>query len=118
MFANRMRSLLPKINRISGGLLVLAAVYLVLYGWFQKDPLNNGNGVIDYVEGIQADVVNYINNDLGAERAGLIMLLVVGVLAASAFTWKFLSNRSSASGSGSEPEADVEIDAEVTELVG
>ena len=116
--ANRMRSLLPKINRISGGLLVLAAVYLVLYGWFQKDPLNNGNGVIDYVEGIQADVVNYINNDLGAERAGLIMLLVVGVLAASAFTWKFLSNRSSASGSGSEPEADVEIDAEVTELVG
>ena len=116
--ANRMRSLLPKINRISGGLLVLAAVYLVLYGWFQKDPLNNGNGVIDYVEGIQADVVNYINNDLGAERAGLIMLLVVGVLAASAFTWKFLSNRSSGAGSDSEPEADVEIDAEVTELVG
>ncbi|MGI9606974.1 MAG: cytochrome c biogenesis CcdA family protein [Acidimicrobiales bacterium] len=91
--ANRMRSLLPKINRISGGLLLVAGVYLVLYGQFQRDPINNGNSIIDWVEGIQADVVNFINNDLGAERAGLVMLVVIGVLATAAVVWKQLSKR-------------------------
>ncbi len=86
--ANKMRTLLPLINRISGVLLVLAGVYLAFYGWFQKDPLNNGNGVVDFVEGIQADVVNFINNDLGAERAGLIMLGLAVLVSVAAFVWK------------------------------
>lgn len=89
--ANKMRSLLPVINRISGVLLVLAGVYLAFYGWFQKDPLNNGNGVVDFVEGIQADVVNFINNDLGAERAGLIMLGLAVLVSVAAFVWKKIS---------------------------
>jgi len=88
--ANKMRSLLPLINRISGGLLLLAGVYLVLYGWFQKDPLNNGNGVVDFVEGIQGDVVNWING-LGAERVGLILLGLAVVFAVAAMTWRKLS---------------------------
>lgn len=90
--ANKMRSLLPVINRISGVLLVLAGIYLVFYGWFQKDPINNGNGVVDFVEGIQADVVNWINNDLGAERAGLIMLGLAVVITVSAVMWKRMNN--------------------------
>lgn len=89
--ANKMRSLLPVINRISGVLLVLAGVYLAFYGWFQKDPLNNGNGVVDFVEGIQADVVNFINNDLGAERAGLIMLGLAVLVSVAAFVWRKIS---------------------------
>lgn len=88
--ANKMRSLLPLINKISGVLLVLAGVYLVFYGWFQKDPINNGNGVVDLVEGIQADVVNWINNDLGAERAGLIMLGIAAVITVAAISWRRL----------------------------
>ncbi len=90
--ANKMRSLLPVINRISGVLLVLAGVYLAFYGWFQKDPLNNGNGVVDFVEGIQADVVNFINNDLGAERAGLIMLGLAVLVSVAAFVWRKISD--------------------------
>jgi cytochrome c biogenesis protein CcdA len=89
--ANKMRSLLPKINRASGVLLVLAGVYLVSYGWFQKDPLNNGNVLIDWVEGVQASVVNWINNDLGAERAGLIMLITAVIIGAGAAIWRYQS---------------------------
>lgn len=88
--ANKMRSLLPLINRISGGLLLVAGIYLVFYGWFQKDPLNNSNPFVEFVEGMQADVVNFINNDLGAERAGLIMLGAAIVLGVAAYAWKRL----------------------------
>ncbi len=88
--ANKMRSLLPLINKISGVLLVLAGIYLAFYGWFQKDPLNNGNGVVDFVEGIQGDVVNWINS-LGAERLGLIMLGLAVLFAVSAVVWRKLN---------------------------
>lgn len=91
--ANKMRSLLPKINRISGILLLFAGVYLVLYGWFQRDPINNSNGFIEAVEGVQADLVNWINNDLGSERAGIIMLGLAVVIGVSAFIWRRISNQ-------------------------
>lgn len=109
--ANKMRSLLPVINKISGVLLILAGVYLAFYGWFQKDPINNGNGVVDFVEGIQADVVNWINNDLKAERAGLIMLGLAVLFAVSAMAWKRMSG-----GDGSLAEATSSDDAELAEV--
>lgn len=113
--ANKMRSLLPVINRISGVLLVLAGVYLAFYGWFQKDPLNNGNGVVDFVEGIQADVVNFINNDLGAERAGLIMLGLAVVVSVAAFVWKKI-NGDDDGPSAESPESTEADTAEMAEV--
>jgi cytochrome c biogenesis protein CcdA len=109
--ANKMRSLLPIINRASGVLLVLAGVYLVAYGWFQKDPLQNSNGLVEWVEGIQADVVNFINNDLGAERAGLIMLGTAVVIGVGAFVWK----RMNGSDVESEASNDTSIDSDDTD---
>ena len=113
--ASKMRSLLPVINRVSGVLLVLAGVYLAFYGWFQKDPLNNGSGVVDFVEGIQADVVNWINNDIGAERAGLSMLglAIVGVVAALA--WKKLSGDDEGPSSDDTPSLETDT-AELAEV--
>lgn len=111
--ANKMRSLLPIINRISGVLLVLAGVYLVGYGWFQKDPINNGNGAVDYVESIQADVVNWINNELGAERAGLIMLGVAGLLAVGAMAWKRIGGPGPDENVDLAPHIAPEIDDEI-----
>jgi cytochrome c biogenesis protein CcdA len=89
--ANKMRSLLPKINRASGVLLVLAGIYLVSYGWFEKDPLNNSNFIIDGAEGIQSSIVNWISNDLGAERAGLAMLVAIAVIGVGAALWRYQS---------------------------
>jgi cytochrome c-type biogenesis protein len=102
--ATKMRSLLPIINKASGVLLVLAGVYLAFYGWFQKDPINNGNGVVDFVEGIQADVVNWINAQ-GTERVGLILLGAAAVLAGSALAWKRLSGSDSSGGDDASPVA-------------
>lgn len=107
--ANRMRSLLPRINRISGSLLVLAGFYLVSYGWFQRDPLNNSNVVIERVESIQSWIVNFINNDLKAERTGLAMLAVSGVIVAAALLWRWLSSRT-----GTPPVAEIEPDVPTT----
>ena len=89
--ANKMRSLLPKINRASGVLLVLAGIYLVSYGWFEKDPINNSNFIIDGAEGIQSSIVNWITNDLGAERAGLAMLVAIAVIGVGAALWRYQS---------------------------
>ena len=91
--ANRMRSLLPRINRVSGGLLVLAGIYLTSYGWFQRDPINNGNPLIDRVESWQSWVVTFIENDLGTERAGRYMLWASIALAAAALGWRLVSSR-------------------------
>ena len=91
--ANRMRALLPRINRVSGVLLVLAGIYLTNYGWFQRDPINNGNALIDTVERAQSWVVTFIEQDLGAERAGRIMLIASLVIVAVAWGWRALARR-------------------------
>lgn len=80
--ANKMRSLLPKINRVSGGLLVVAGVYLLFYGNFQRDPLNNSNFVIEGVEEVQASVANLFTGNPGT--IGLSMLAIVGILLVAA----------------------------------
>lgn len=98
--ANRMRSLLPKINRVSGGLLVLAGVYLTNYGWFQRDPINNGNAFIDRVEGWQSWIISFIEDDLGTERAGQFMLWASIAIVVLAVGWSLVSRRRRA---GAEP---------------
>lgn len=76
--ANKMRSLLPKINKASGVLLVVAGVYLVLYGNFQRDPINNSNFIIEGVEEVQAEVANLFTSNPGT--IGLSMLAIVAIL--------------------------------------
>ena len=80
--ANKMRSLLPKINKVSGGLLVIAGVYLLFYGNFQRDPLNNSNFIIEGVEEVQASVANLFTNNPGT--IGLGMLAIVAILLVAA----------------------------------
>ncbi len=110
--ANRMRSLLPKINRISGGLLVLAGIYLTNYGWFQRDPINNGNAFIDRVEGWQSWIVRFIDDDLGTERAGQFMLRVSIAIVVAAAGWRLLAPRLGRADDdfAGAPEAEAEAD--------
>ncbi len=78
--ASKMRSLLPIINRVSGGLLLVAGFYLVLYGWFERDPINNSNFVIEAVESVQVAITNWITDrpgTLGLSMLGIVIILLV-----------------------------------------
>lgn len=113
--ASRMRSLLPKINRVSGGLLVLAGIYLTNYGWFQRDPINNGNAFIDRVESWQSGIVSFIEGDLGTERAGQFMLRASIVIVVAAIGWTAVTRwRRRDDEPEPEPEADAQPDAETS----
>lgn len=89
--ARKMRSLLPKINLISGGLLVVAGIYLLSYAWFERDPVNNSNFAVDQVEEWQAWLQNWVANS-GAERIGLVLLLISVVAVGAAVAWYRRSN--------------------------
>ena len=53
----RLRSALPYISRVSGGLLVVAGAYVAWYGWFEVRTLGGGDGrdpIVDRATDLQA----------------------------------------------------------------
>jgi cytochrome c-type biogenesis protein len=79
--ADTMRSALPYINRISGGLLVLAGVYLVSFGWYEiqvfRDPSGaTTNPAQDRLDELQAHLNTWVA-DVGATHIGLVLLLAI-----------------------------------------
>ena len=81
---SRMRSALPYVSRVSGGLLVLAGLYVTWYGWFalrvQDDP-GTFAGPVDWVTGWSADITSWVQST-GPERVGLVLGVVVLLVAA------------------------------------
>ena len=76
-----LRKVLPYINRVSGGLLVLAGLYVVYYGWYELRVFNgttSGGGVAQWAFDINSSVSRWIN-EVGATRLGLILGLVVAL---------------------------------------
>ncbi len=77
----RLRGIQPHINRISGGLLVLAGTYVAYYGYWERrvisDPLNPPpSGVVNRVTDMSAQVTNWVSN-VGATRIGIVLLAAV-----------------------------------------
>ena len=101
--ATKMRSLLPRINMISGGLLVIAGIYLLSYAWFERDPVNNSNFAVDKVEDWQVDLQNFVINN-SAERIGLILLIASAVLGLGAWLWRRDSGSSDSGRATSEAD--------------
>ncbi len=94
--ANKMRSLLPIINRLSGGLLILAGIYMVMFGLFERNPTGDGfvNRFVQWVEfNIQVPIVNFLNNQ-GTESIGLTLLGAAVIIGGAAFIWRRATNRS------------------------
>lgn len=60
--ATNFRKVIPYINKASGFLLVIASAYLVFYGFFQRDPLNNSFLGLEQVEKIQGATTNFITD--------------------------------------------------------
>jgi cytochrome c biogenesis protein CcdA len=76
-----LRKVLPYINRVSGGLLVLAGLYVVYYGWYELRVFNgttSGGGVAQWAFDINSSISRWIN-EVGAIRLGLILGLVIAL---------------------------------------
>ncbi len=77
----RMRRLLPHINRISGGFLVLAGVVLGFYGWWEvqvllRDDFDANNPFVEASTRVSSRLENWII-DVGGNRFGLATAIVL-----------------------------------------
>lgn len=93
--AGRMRAALPYIYRISGGLLVLAGLYMTWYGYWDYQVVSRGNtdvpaGPVDRVSELSSDVSNWVN-EVGATTLGLVLGAVVVVAAVLAWGWRAMN---------------------------
>lgn len=79
----RLRSAMRWVNPVSAVLLLVAGAYVAYYGWYELRVRNDPTtfaGPAEWVTDLQTDIQVWIQ-DVGAERLGLILALVV-VLAA------------------------------------
>ena len=84
----RFRSLLPRINRIAGVLLVIAGAYVAYYGWYEIRLFNGDAGddpVIDVAFGVQSWLQNRIPTVDSAPWFALVGGLVFGAVGAWAY---------------------------------
>jgi cytochrome c biogenesis protein CcdA len=74
------RRTLPYVQRISGGLLVVAGAYVAYYGWYELRRLGEQDAAVDRVTGWSNDVAVWVN-DTGPMRLGLILAVIVAAAA-------------------------------------
>lgn len=92
---NRLRSALPVIHRVSGGLLVLAGAFLTYYGWYERQVLDgnlDSGGLAEAALGLQGDVSQWVS-EVGPGTIGLVLLAAVAAVSAAA-VWRGRSRRS------------------------
>jgi cytochrome c biogenesis protein CcdA len=76
-----LRQVLPYVQRVSGGLLVLAGLYVAYYGWYElrvRDGETSFGALADFVFDVNTDVTDWIQ-DVGPVRIGLVLTLVVAL---------------------------------------
>jgi cytochrome c biogenesis protein CcdA len=84
----RMRGVLPYIGRIAGGLLVLAGLYTVWYGWWERNAADaTTDGPVSWVTGWSSSVSTWIS-DFGAVRLGLLLAGILAIIAVLAWGWR------------------------------
>lgn len=96
---HRMRSLLPHINKIAGGLLIVAGVYLVYFGWYElraHQTITDPGGPAGTVQRLNDDLREWII-ETGPLRIGIVLagFLVVAVLLATSWGPRRGARRSS-----------------------
>lgn len=81
-FVQRFRNLVPKMNRIAGGLLVVAGAYVAWFGWYEIRVLRGqtGDPIVERASRIQTWLVNAIVPDDPARF--VLTVLALGVAAA------------------------------------
>ena len=74
------RRALPHVQRISGGLLVIAGLYVAYYGWYELRRLGDEDVAVDRVTGWSNDVATFVT-DIGPTTLGLVLAIVVAAAA-------------------------------------
>jgi cytochrome c-type biogenesis protein len=74
------RRALPHVQRISGGLLVVAGLYVAYYGWYELRRLGDEDVAVDRVTSWSNEVATFVT-DVGPTTLGLVLALVVAVAA-------------------------------------
>ncbi len=80
--AQRMRKILPYVGKISGGLLVLAGGFLILYGWWEIQVLRGNldtNWLVDQSLTFQSNITNWLT-DIGELRLAVALLMVLALV--------------------------------------
>jgi cytochrome c-type biogenesis protein len=74
-----LRRAMARIDLFSGAILILAGVYLLLYGWVAIDPIHHDVGVVNTVENWQGSVQTWVNNHRGllGWLAGLVTVVAI-----------------------------------------
>jgi cytochrome c biogenesis protein CcdA len=75
-----LRRVLPFVQRISGGLLVVAGAYVAWYGWYERNRIGEEDPFVDRVTGWSADVSAWVQ-DQGGTRVGLFLGLTIAAAA-------------------------------------
>jgi cytochrome c-type biogenesis protein len=83
-FVRHLRSAQPYINKVSGGLLVVAGAYLAYYGYWEvrvlDDPTNPPpSGPVDLVTGWSDAIRSWVTS-VGAERLGIALAAAIAVV--------------------------------------
>ena len=80
------RRALPYIQRISGGLLLVAGAYVAYYGWYERSSrFGDDDAVIDRVTGWSSNVSVWIN-DFGPVALGVVLATIVAAAAIAVAT--------------------------------
>jgi cytochrome c biogenesis protein CcdA len=75
-----LRRMLPYVQRISGGILLVAGAYVAWYGWYERNRLGDEDPFVDRVTGWSADVSAWVQ-DRGGTTVGLVLAIVIAIAA-------------------------------------
>jgi len=76
---NFFRKIMTKMNLITGIILIPAGLYLAWYGWWSLDPVNRAKGPIKYQQNWEADIRNWLDDEMFADlsRAAVLGILFI-----------------------------------------
>jgi cytochrome c-type biogenesis protein len=107
----RVRSVRPYVSRVSGGLLLLAGVYVAYYGWYELRVFGGGSAddiVVEAALRVQGELARWVAG-LGPATVALVLLALVGLgTGVATLTGRWRRGRpTTGSGSGAEQVGEV-----------
>ena len=92
-FIDRMRRILPYVNRFGGAVLILVGLYVAYYGYYEVRLFNAGGSpsdpVIEAAGRLQGAIAGWVH-----QHGGWPWIVLLAALILSAVTWAWLSRRS------------------------
>jgi cytochrome c-type biogenesis protein len=101
---HRFRALVPAMNRIAGGLLLVAGAYVAYYGWYEIRVLDGATGdpIVDRATRLQV----WLQNTIVTDDPWTFAVVAIGALAAAVLAGRALRRRTGrAATPGAPPDA-------------